>query len=471
MTTGDCALSRDPGSFQDPAGTVFQHEGRIFRSVSDLARSEYEQLRDASFYEELVGDGMLVSQEEVDFGSITGLPADTAYLLEHGRIPFVSYPYEWSFSQLKAAALFHLDLQLFALERNVALKDASAYNIQFVGHRPKFIDCLSFRPYRDGEYWYAHSQFCEHFLCPLLLRSKLGIAHNAWYRGNLNGIGISDLNRALPLSKKMSWRVFTHIVLQSRLQDSSSKMESEKITGITERKLPKRSYEAMLRQLRNWIDGLKPAGQKETTWESYVNTHTYDEAEWDSKVGFVAKFAAAVKPDVIWDLGCNTGHFCEVALEAGAGYAVGFDFDQGALETGYQRSAAKQLSFLPLFLDASNPSADQGWNGEERKSLMTRHNADAVVSLAFVHHLAVAKNIPLGQAIAWITGAAKYGVIEFVPENDPTVLKMTMLRKDRFHPYNEQIFEAELSKLARIEKTMEVTDTGRTLYWYDRSAA
>ena len=110
--------------------------------------------------------------------------AAAVHLLEHPRVPFISYPYEWSASLLRKAALHHLDTQLEALERGFTLSDATAYNVQFVGPKPVFIDHLSFRPYRDGEIWAGHRQFCMQFLNPLIIWSRLGIAPNPWYRGN-----------------------------------------------------------------------------------------------------------------------------------------------------------------------------------------------------------------------------------------------------------------------------------------------
>ncbi|MCH8816049.1 MAG: class I SAM-dependent methyltransferase, partial [Chloroflexi bacterium] len=91
---------------------------------------------------------------------------------------------------LRRAALHYLDLHLDLLERNFTLSDASAYNIQFRGTRPVFIDVLSIRPYREGEYWTGYRQFCEQFLNPLLLVAVSGIPYQAWFRGNIEGIPV-----------------------------------------------------------------------------------------------------------------------------------------------------------------------------------------------------------------------------------------------------------------------------------------
>src|SRR5690606_24922064 len=125
----------------------------------------------------LVEKGRLVPTREVDAGVLGALASDPSMVLQHERLPFISYPYEWSFPLLKAAAILHLTVQLDALEADFSLSDSTAYNVQFDGVRPVFIDVLSFRKYHDGEVWAGHRQFCEQFLNPLLLRSYFGIPH------------------------------------------------------------------------------------------------------------------------------------------------------------------------------------------------------------------------------------------------------------------------------------------------------
>ena len=67
-------------------------------------------------------------------------------MLEHERVPVVSYPYEWSFAMLREAAALQLDVLRAALDEGMSLKDGTAYNVQFVGSRPTFIDVGSFEP-------------------------------------------------------------------------------------------------------------------------------------------------------------------------------------------------------------------------------------------------------------------------------------------------------------------------------------
>ncbi|MEM7504077.1 MAG: class I SAM-dependent methyltransferase, partial [Pseudomonadota bacterium] len=181
-----------------------------------------------------------------------------------------------------------------------------------------------------------------------------------------------------------------------------------------------------------------------------------------------ASFVESVRPTLLFDLGCNTGSYSLLALDSDAGYVVGFDFDQGAISTAFERSSQANADFLPLLLDATNPSPSQGWRQSERGGISERANADALIALALVHHLVIAKNIPMDQAVGWLTDLAPRGVIEFVPKQDPMVQALLRLREDLFIDYSEEAFETSLSQKARIVDSAEVSKTGRRLYTYER---
>lgn len=450
-------LIRVGGSFRDPSGHVYESDGRIYRSVMPVAAAEYEAVRDQGLFTELVASGRLVGLEE------RGAAEGGAYLLEHPKLAFISFPYEWSFSLLREAALFHIGLHLDLLAKGFTLSDSSAYNVQFEGPKPIFIDHLSIRRYREGEFWTGHRQFCEQFLTPLLLRAFFDVPHNSWYRGNLEGISVTDFARLLPFSRKLSWNVFTQIVLQSRFQRGKTS-DAEVLIDFSARKLPLSGFRAMLTQLRNWIAKLKPRHASATTWASYASTNTYSDVEAGQKMQFIADVIRGSGARSVVDLGCNTGDYTKIALANGAACGLGFDFDQQALDTAHQRAKAESLNFLPLFLDAKNPSPDQGWRQDERAGFHVRTKSDVVLALAFEHHLAIAHNVPLDQVIDWIIGIAPNGVIEFVPKSDPTIRKMLALREDIFPYYTEENFSAILKSRRRVDREEKVSASGRTLY-------
>lgn len=460
-----------PGSFRDVAGNVYEVDGRIFRTVNPCACKDFEAVRDSGVVAESIANGFLITSNNVEPGDRPATIPDTPYLIEHERIPYVSYPYEWSFSQLKAAALHHLDFQIFLFERGVTLSDAAAYNIQFYNAKPIFIDLLSLKPYSEGELWLGHRQFCEQFLNPLLIRSLVGIPHNSWYRGALEGIATADLAKIVPLRKRLSWNILSQVILQAKLDKGALRNPVRAIEKAkSTKKLSKSAYRGFLFQMRNWIAKLSPSGTANTVWGDYAHTHTYSDEEAVTKKNFIANFAKDTMPDMLIDLGCNTGEYSVAALEGGAGRVIGFDFDQHAVDIAYSRAVENKLSFLPLLLDASNPSPNQGWRQMERQGFNKRTKADAVVALAFVHHLAIAKNVPMDQVIDWIVDIAPHGVIEFVPKSDPTVQTMLALRRDIFDDYTEKSFKAHLERRATILNSQVISNSGRTMYRYHRNS-
>jgi ribosomal protein L11 methylase PrmA len=252
-------------------------------------------------------------------------------------------------------------------------------------------------------------------------------------------------------------------------------MQSDAVRDATrprrDRGLPRRGYEGLLRQLRNWIAGLRPKDTHPSVWADYADDNTYSDAEAGEKRRVVSEFAAARRPGLMVDLGCNSGFFAEAAIASGANAAVGFDFDVDALDQAYQRSVDRALPFVPLFLDAANPSPAQGWAQAERAGFDDRARGDAVTALAFIHHLVIAKNTPLDQLVAWIVERAPAGLVEFVPKSDPTVQAMLRFREDIFEDYTEEAFVAELSRNARILNRTPVSATGRTIFEFERPAA
>ena len=455
-----------PGSFRDPAGAVHDWEDQIYRTVNREGAKAFEAVRATGFLERMIAQGRLVGLEEVTSPAILKEFPDAVHVLEHPRLDYISHPYEWCFQQLKDAALHHLNLALDALAEGLTLSDATAYNIQFIGPKPIFIDHLSFRPYIEGELWLAHNQFCEQFLNPLLLSSECGISFNDWYRGRLEGIPTPAIAKLLPFSARLSLRMNAHVFLPAMLGKGSQGDAVARGRQKSRRSLSRPGYEGLLRQLKGWITSLTPQGAKHTVWADYADGNTYADTEREAKRKLVRDFASRTRPSILIDLGCNSGDFSQAALEAGAKQAIGYDLDHGALTAACHRAQTEDLAFLPLFLDAANPSPAQGWAQEERSGFAARARGDAVIALAFIHHLAIGKNITLDRAISWITERAHAGLIEFVPKCDPTVQAMLSYREDIFTDYTVETFRDHLSKIAVIKAETQVSSSGRIIFEY-----
>ncbi len=458
--------STGAGSFRDPAGSVHVVGRRVYRTIARRAASDFERAENEGLYSRLVSGGRLIPHRRLEEAEATALGFDAPIVLEHPRLPFVSWPYEWPFPALKAAALFHLDVHLDALAMGFTLSDASAFNVQFRGPHPVFVDTLSFRPYREGEYWLGHRQFCEQFLNPLLMHSLLGVSHAPWFRGSLEGVPATELAALLRPRHRLSWNVAVHVLLPARYQRASSRASAARVASA--RKLPREGLLAMLRGLRGWIRRLEPAGAGRSVWGDYARTNSYSPAEQSAKREFVGRFVSRLAPETVWDLGCNTGDYAAAALEAGARRVVGFDADAVAAGRAFERALREGLDFLPLVLDAANPTPSQGWAQQERPGLRERADADAVLALALVHHLAIGRNVPLDRLVDWLVDLAPAGVVEFVPKSDPMVEELLRLREDVFDGYGEERFLECLGRRAEVLESARVSAGGRLLVSYRR---
>ena len=438
----------------------------MLRAFSPAGFDRFRALRDSGLLASLEGDGLVVRTQESPealadpaFGGYSGV-------VEHERLRFISHPYEWPFALLRRAALLHLDVQLRALDAGFVLSDASAYNVQFRGVSPVFIDVGSFRPYREGELWSAHRQFCDQFLNPLLLAAELGQPFQPWLRGRPEGIGAEAIAAFLPARRWLSLRHAMHVLLPAKAERHARGRVADTTARIREARLPREAYRGMLAQLRRWIDSLRLPGT--TEWSAYPAERTYAADETAAKHAFVADCMRAWKPAMLWDVGCNDAEFTAAALKAGARTAIGFDADAGALELACARAERDALDLLPLYQDAADPSPDMGWAARERVGLFARADADAMMALALEHHLAIGRNVPLPAVVAFLAGLAPRGIVEFVPKSDPTVQRMLALKGDIFPAYAEAAFEAALAACARIVKRAVISASGRVLYAYER---
>lgn len=452
---------------RDPGGDVYVAEDCVYRAIRQSAIDDHQSVRKTPLIEELIAEGLLLPEQQADVALLPEEYREQAVALTvHPKLNFISYPYEWTFSALQAAAILHLKIHLRALQHDVTLSDASAYNIQFQGCRPIFIDHLSFRPYQSGEFWLAHRQFCQQFLNPLLLQAKKGVAFQHWYRGYGDGLSTVELANLLSWRQKLSWRMLTQVVLQAKLQNTKRK---EVVSIAKQHQLPKAAFIQMLQSLLGWIQGLKPARKmKASQWTDYAQSCQYDAQQMQVKKMFVDKHVRQQAARTVWDLGCNEGDFSKVALQAGAKQAIGFESDLACLESAWQRAKQHKENFLPLYMNLINPSSGQGWAQQECDGLMQRGPADCVLSLAIVHHLAIANNIPLKKIVEWIMSLGQSGVIEFVPKSDPMVKSMLSLRKDIFDDYTCDNFLSLLSERADISAQQAVGE--RLLISYRRKS-
>ena len=223
-------ISRVKGSFRDPAGSVYESENRIFREIKKKYIENYNSIKEKNIFEKYIDNKYLIKFKELDKSNrITNNFDDDSLILESQFLDNITYPYEWGFDQLKDAAIFTLNFNLELLKDGFTLKDASPYNVQFVGSNCVFIDTLSIIKYNEGDYWIPYRQFCECFLNPLVFQSKKNVFFNNFYKGNLNGISTSDLKELLNIVNFFSPSIFFHVYLQDYLNQKNVNTNYKKL--------------------------------------------------------------------------------------------------------------------------------------------------------------------------------------------------------------------------------------------------
>jgi len=448
-------------SFRDPSGSVFSLDGCVYRRVNDAYKQNYDHLMESGLYRSLVDAGLLIDHEEVQVDCVH---AQQAYkVLRPRQLSFISYPYEWCFSQLKIAAMTSLKIQKVAIDFGMSLKDASAYNIQFVRGRPVLIDTLSFEKYRQGQPWVAYRQFCQHFLAPLVLMSYTDIHLNQLLRIYIDGVPLDLASRLAPFRTWFKFGVLAHIHLHAKSQqkfaDKGTKAASHRISRLAFAGLTN-SLETAVKKL-SW----KPKG---TEWGQYYDQTNYCPAAMEHKRQLVAELLEKIRPAVVWDLGANTGLFSSIAAEKGA-QTISFDIDPAAVEKNYLQCTKRgENSILPLLLDLTNPSPGIGWQNAERMSFMARGPADTVLALALIHHLAISNNLPFDRIADFFARICDSLIIEFVPKSDSQVQRLLSTREDIFANYDQQAFEKAFCSYFAVKSRTKIRGSARTLYFMTR---
>lgn len=440
---------KDKGSFRDPNGQIYYENGKVLREIGFKYRNDYDMLMKSGLYKELTSREMLVKHKEV------GGNKQIFKIIEPELIPFISYPYEWCFSQLKVTALLTLSIQKVAMEFGMSLKDASSYNVQFVGTKPVFIDTLSFEKYKEDEGWVAYRQFCRHFLAPLALMAMADGSLGKILANYLDGVPLELAEQLLPFKSRLNFGTLSHIHLNAKSQKMNIKNDKKY-------KISKQQLTNILTSLEMTIDKFE-LKKKETEWGDYYGNTNYSMQAFASKKTLVEKYLKKSQAKSMLDLGANTGEFSVIGAGMGI-YTLSTDYDWMAVEKNYlgQKDNSK---LLPLIIDITNPSSAIGWANEERKSFWQRAKVDVVLALALIHHLAIANNLPFENIAEMLSKISKFLIIEFVPKDDSKVKILLSTREDIFDRYSEEEFEKVFGKYFEILETDKVVGSKRIIYF------
>ena len=443
-------------SFRDRSGFLFYYENEIYRIINFSYKKQYEKFMNSELYQKLEEKNLIITHSEIE-----NLDIDCDYykIIKPEKIPFISYPYEWSFSQLKDAALLTLRIQKAAMKYGMTLKDGSAFNIQFHNGHPIFIDTLSFEIYEEGQIWKPYKQFCQHFLAPLALISKKDVRLNLLSKTFIDGIPIDLAAKLLPKTTFGNFGLMAHIHAHAK----SQKHYENKDAKIKQKTFSKRSFEGLIESLKSSIEKMA-WNEDNTEWGDYYSDTNYTEKSFEEKKQFISLAIDQVKPKLVWDMGANTGVFSRLASTKGIN-TISYDIDPLAVEKNYLLSSQNsEQNILPLILDLTNPSSGIGWNHNERMSIIQRGPADMVFALALVHHLAISNNVPLNKLAEFFSQISKFLIIEFVPKSDSQVKRLLLTRDDIFENYDEKNFEIEFSKFFKIIDSKKILDSERTIY-------
>ncbi|MEH1009243.1 class I SAM-dependent methyltransferase [Winogradskyella sp. ECml5-4] len=447
-----------PSSFRDPSGYVFVENGNIKRVINPIYFKQYKALTDSGFYDVLFKNNLLIPHEE-----LSNTPEKI--IIQAEKIPYVTYPYEWSFNMYKEAALLTLKLQKYSLEHGFSLKDASAFNITFHKGRAVFIDTLSFDFYTEDSPWRAYKQFITHFFGPLVLAHYHGAQQLKLLSNFMDGIPVKMISSMLPLKTKLSPVLYSNIHLLAKLEDK----HNEDYKG--EAKQATLSKKGQLNIIQSLYDYIKKIDLKEhSEWGNYYDKINYTNDAFVKKSDIINTWVNTLKPERLIDVGGNDGTFVR-KLERSVEIALVCDIDNNAVDFNHKTSKLKKEQFMLAFLlDVLNPSPAIGLNNTERDSFLKRIEAfepDIVFALAVIHHMSLSGNVPFNASAKFFSSFSKYLIIEFPKRDDSWVQRLLNNKADfkhYFEFYNIYNFESSYLNYFELVEKKEIQNSERVLY-------
>ena len=449
----------DKSSFRDPAGFVFTHGNEIYRCVMPIYKENYDFLMSSGLYDRLAGEKLLIKHHEIQLNDT--IVSNAYKIIKPDRVPFISYPYEWCFSQMKDAALLLLKIQLIALDHGMTLKDGSGFNVQFFKGKPIFIDTLSFEIYKANTPWIAYKQFCQHFIVPLALMKYVDYRISPISKNHIDGIPLDLASAILPFRARFNIGVFVHVILHAHYSKKYA-FKNEKIS--TEKHFSKKSVYNLIQFLTSTVNGIRLKNIK-TEWKDYYQEGISHSDYLNKKESIIREWAREIRPNNVWDIGSNDGKFSRILAEYSQ-QIISLESDFLCVEDNYKNiKTEKEEKILPLWVDFTNPTPGIGWANNERKPFLLREgHPDLVLMLAIAHHLSITFDISFKMLAKWLAANCKWLIIEFVPKTDEKVKMLLLNREDIFGDYSETVFEDEFSSYFTIKRKVNISDSGRILY-------
>ena len=403
-----------PGSFRDPSGFVFQKSGQLCRRILPAGKKDFSFFLGSGLCRRLLDSGKMVP-----FTFSEG-DENTLFLEE---LPFISYPYEWSFSQLKEAALLTLEIMEETLDCGMILKDASAFNVAFRAGKAVFMDHTSFTRYEENRPWCAYGQFVRHFLLPLLLMEKKDLQLLDLLKNDLNGIPLELGSKLLPCRSYLDVDILLHVHFHALFEKRFSRRKGE----FAEPQMPLKRLKHLVGALQSYIRSMK-FPRVRTLWGAYQGSCSYTPESLEAKKSLVEDFCRRGNFDTLCEPGSGGGEFTQIAARH-ASKVIAADSDPQAVEHLFQLSR-KFTNIYGILLDLNNPTPALGVFNRERSSFFERFRGDGVLGLALIHHLRITGNWTLEQIAAFFEMTAPKALVEFVPRDDPQTQQLLRGREE-----------------------------------------
>ncbi|MDH7913184.1 class I SAM-dependent methyltransferase [Winogradskyella sp. SYSU M77433] len=451
-----------PSSFRDPSGYILLGENEIKRVINPVYFKQYYALKETGFYDKLIKNELMVSHEEV-------FSSKEKIILKATKVPFVTYPYEWSFNMYKEAALLTLKLQKFSLEHGFSLKDASAFNVTFHNGKAVFIDTLSFDFYQENSPWRAYKQFITHFFGPLLLAHYHGAQQLKQMQTFLEGIPVKTLSSLLPTRTKLNPLLYSNIHLLAKSEDKHNENYEGEVKNA---ELSKKGQLNIIKSLYGFIKKLELKEKSE--WGNYYSKTNYSDDAFNTKSEIINDWVEGITPNTLIDIGGNDGTFVR-KIKTSLDVALVSDIDNNAVDANYKiMKLNKEQNMLPLILDVLSPSPAIGLNNEERDSFIKRigeFSPDVTLALAVIHHISLSGNVPFERSADFFARFSKNLIIEFPKREDSWVQRLLNNKadfKDYFNFYNIENFEKAYSQKFDIVEKKAIKNSERVIYLLKR---
>jgi hypothetical protein len=459
-------------SFRDPGGVLLRHGSRILRALNREGSASLEAFLSTPTARHATEHGKLVRSTRVDPSEFPEIEADA--LVEHERIPFPAFPYEWPAEMLHSAGELTLALALSALEDGFGLKDASPYNILFrAAAEPVFVDVLSFER-RDPLdcAWNAYAQFARTFLLPLLAWREFGMAPNRILTTLRDGLEPETIYRWAGFWRRLNPQFLTLVSLPKWMSghESAAAYRPKKASSQEQARF---IMKGLLASCGRHLNALRPT-HADSRWSNYAASKSlYSAGEVAAKEALVSEALALARPNQVLDVGANEGHFSFLAANSGAS-VVAIDSDPAVVGTIWRKAQAERLDVLPLVVDLARPTPATGWQNQECESFLDRARGgfDMVMLLAVIHHILVTERIPLEDLLDLVAEITReYTLIEYVSPDDPMFKRIVRGREALYSHLTRDRFEAAAQRHFELVRSTQIDGLHRWIYLFRRRRA